>query len=166
MKFLWSPWRMKYIEKDRGEDGCIFCNALNKPDGEANLVVMRGERAFVILNKFPYTSGHLMVAPFDHRPTLEALDPATRAEMMELVSAFLTVLRSVYFPQAFNVGANIGEVAGAGVPDHVHMHIVPRWAGDTSFMTTVGNSRVLPESLEETYARVRQGWLTRPGPKE
>jgi ATP adenylyltransferase len=161
MKYLWSPWRMKYIEKESRQEGCIFCDALAKQDGQENLVVMRGEQTFVMLNRFPYTSGHLMVVPFEHRPTLEALDPPTRAEMMELVSESLVVLRSVYVPQAFNVGANIGEVAGAGIPEHVHMHIVPRWAGDTSFMTTVGNSRVLPESLEETYQRVRQAWLER-----
>ena len=159
MKYLWSPWRMKYIENNNKAGVCIFCDALATTDGEENLILMRGERAFAILNKFPYTSGHLMIAPFDHRPTLEVLDPPTRAEMMELVSTFLAVLRSVYFPQAFNVGANIGEVAGAGIPDHVHMHVVPRWAGDTSFMTTVGNSRVLPESLEDTYRRVRRAWL-------
>jgi ATP adenylyltransferase len=159
MDYLWSPWRMKYIEGNTKEEGCIFCNALAKPDGEENLVLMRGEHAFAILNRFPYTSGHLMVAPFAHQPTLEALDPPTRGEMMELVSSFLTVLRSVYAPQAFNVGANIGEVAGAGIPDHVHLHIVPRWAGDTSFLTTVGNARVLPESLEESYRRIRRGWL-------
>ena len=150
---------MKYIEKDSKEPGCIFCDALAKPDGEPNLVVMRGERAFVILNKFPYTSGHLMIAPIEHRPTLEQLDSPARAEIMELVSTFLTVLRRAYSPQAFNVGANIGLAAGAGVPDHVHMHIVPRWAGDTSFMSTVGNTRVLPESLEETYRRVLEAWL-------
>jgi len=159
MKYLWSPWRMKYIEQDSKEPGCIFCDALAKVDGEGNLVVMRGQRAFVILNKFPYTSGHLMIAPLEHRPTLEALDPATRAEMMELLSTFLSVLRSAYAPQAFNLGANIGVAAGAGVPDHVHMHIVPRWAGDTSFMSTVSDTRVLPESLRETYERVRGAWL-------
>jgi ATP adenylyltransferase len=159
MKYLWSPWRMKYIEQDSKEPGCIFCDALAKVDGEENLVVMRGERAFVILNKYPYTSGHLMIAPLEHRPTLEALAPATRAEMMELVSTFLSVLRIAYAPQAFNLGANIGVAAGAGVPDHVHLHIVPRWAGDTSFMSTVGDTRVLPESLRETYQRVRRAWL-------
>jgi len=160
MNYLWSPWRMKYIEKDSKEPGCIFCDALAKPDGEENLVVMRGAHSFVILNKFPYTSGHLMVAPVDHRPTLEELDSVARAEMMELVSTFLAVLRGAYLPQAFNVGANIGVAAGAGVPDHVHMHIVPRWAGDTSFMSTVGDTRVLPESLSETYRRVQEAWHT------
>jgi ATP adenylyltransferase len=159
MQYLWSPWRMKYIENATNEPGCIFCNALALPDGEQNLVVMRGQRAFVILNRFPYTSGHLMIAPVDHQPSLEALDPPVRAEMMELVAAFLSALRRAYNPQAFNVGANIGVAAGAGVPDHVHMHIVPRWAGDTSFMSTLGETRVLPESLEDTYRRVRQAWL-------
>lgn len=150
---------MKYIENATNEPGCIFCNALAKPDGEENLIVMRGERVFVMLNRFPYTSGHLMIAPIEHRHTFEALDPPTRAEIMELVSTFLTALRRAYNPQAFNVGANIGQAAGAGVPDHVHMHVVPRWSGDTSFMSTLGETRVLPESLSDTYRRMRQAWL-------
>ncbi len=158
MRHLWSPWRMKYIAKEEKEPGCVFCNALAAADGPHNLVVMRGQRAFVILNKFPYTSGHLMVAPLMHQPTFEALDAPTRAEIMELVTRFTTVLRQVYNPQAFNIGANLGEAAGAGVPGHVHMHIVPRWAGDTSFMTTLGKTRVLPEGLDDTYQRVHAAW--------
>ena len=158
MKYIWSPWRMKYIQNSEKEPGCVLCNALAKPDNAQNLIVMRGERAFVILNKFPYTSGHLMVAPIAHQPTFEALDAPTRAEIMELVTAFTTVLRTIYNPQAFNIGANLGEAAGAGVPGHVHMHIVPRWAGDTSFMSTLGETRVLPEGLDDTYQRVRDAW--------
>jgi ATP adenylyltransferase len=154
MKYLWSPWRMKYIEQDSKEPGCIFCDALAKPDGEQN-VVMRGEHAFVILNKFPYTSGHLMIAPREHRPTLEVLDTPTRGEMMELVSTFLTVLRSAYFPQAFNVGANLGVAAGAGVPDHVHMHRT-RWAGDTSFI--YGGLAAFCRIVGETHRRVLEAW--------
>jgi ATP adenylyltransferase len=149
---------MKYITKATKETGCIFCNALAKSDNEENLIVVRGERAFVILNKFPYTSGHLMVAPLAHSPSLEELDPATRAEMMELSTRSMTILRKVYKPQAFNLGANIGEAAGAGVPGHVHMHIVPRWNGDTNFMSAVGGVRVLPEDLVDTYLRVTQAW--------
>lgn len=149
---------MKYIENHEKEEGCIFCNALAKTDNEKNLIITRGEKAFVIVNLYPYTSGHIMVTPMAHQPSLELLDPETRAEMMELVSQSMVVLKNVYRPQAFNVGANIGEAAGAGVPDHVHMHIVPRWNGDTNFMSTLGETRVLPESLEETYKRIREAF--------
>jgi len=154
MKRLWAAWRMQYITNSEKEPGCVFCNALAKPDDDQNLVVLRRARAFVILNKYPYTSGHLMVAPFAHQASLELLDAATRAELMELVSECLVVLRKVYQPQGFNVGANIGGAAGAGVPGHVHIHIVPRWNGDTNFMSTVGETRVLPEALEATYQRI------------
>jgi ATP adenylyltransferase len=123
-------------------------------NGAENLVVARGERAFVILNKFPYTSGHLMVAPLAHAASPEDVDAATRAEMMEWVAQFMGVLRKVYNPQAFNIGMNIGEAAGAGVPGHAHIHVVPRWNGDTNFMSTTADVRVLPETLEETYRRV------------
>jgi len=158
MKRLWASWRMKYITKAEKEEGCIFCIALKKVDNPNNLIVARGERAFVILNKFPYTSGHVMVAPMSHKATLEDLDPATRAEMMELSTRCMSVLRKVYNPQAFNLGANIGEAAGAGVPGHVHLHIVPRWNGDTNFMSAVGAVRVLPEDLEDTYRRVKEAF--------
>jgi ATP adenylyltransferase len=148
---------MKYIENhDKKEEGCVFCNAHAKEDSAANLIIFRGERVFVILNRFPYTSGHLMVIPFEHAATLEELDPATRAEMMELTSQCMTVLRKTYNPQGFNMGANIGEAAGAGVPGHIHIHIVPRWGGDTNFMAALGETRVLPEALEDTYKRVRE----------
>lgn len=158
MKRLWSPWRMRYIQEHEKETGCIFCRALEQPDDAHNLVVARGQLAFVMLNKYPYTSGHLMVAPCNHQPSLELLTPASRAEMMELISRAIQVLRDVYKPQAFNVGANIGEAAGAGVPGHVHIHVVPRWAGDTNFMSTLAETRVLPEALEETFTRVRNAW--------
>jgi ATP adenylyltransferase len=148
---------MEYIESNK-EDGCIFCSAQEKEDGPENLIAFRGERAYVILNRYPYTSGHLMVVPFDHRPNLEELDPLTRAEMMELTARCMTVLRKIYNPEAFNMGANIGEAAGAGVKAHVHIHIVPRWAGDTNFMSILGETRVLPESLETTYQRVKNGF--------
>jgi ATP adenylyltransferase len=158
MNHIWSPWRMKYIEKTEKEEGCVFCNAQAKEDNATNLIAFRGQFSFVILNRYPYTSGHLMVIPFKHVATLEELDPATRAEMIELTSQCMTVLRKTYNPQAFNMGANIGEAAGAGVPGHFHIHIVPRWGGDTNFMSTLGETRVLPESMEDTYKRVCEGF--------
>ena len=149
---------MEYIENNNKEDGCIFCDAQEQEDSAENLIVFRGERSFVILNRYPYTSGHLMVVPFEHQPNLEELDAETRAEMMELTARSMTVLRKIYNPQAFNMGSNIGEAAGAGVKEHVHIHIVPRWAGDTNFMSAVGETRVLPEALEDTYERIRKGF--------
>jgi ATP adenylyltransferase len=149
---------MKYIENHTGQEGCIFCNALARPDNTENLIIKRGVLAFIILNLYPYTSGHIMVAPMAHQPSLEFLDPDSRAEMMELVSQSLVVLKETYRPQAFNVGANIGESAGAGEPGHVHIHVVPRWAGDTNFMSTLGETRVLPEALEDSYKRIKAGF--------
>ena len=149
---------MKYVENHKKEKGCIFCNALARTDNEENLIIKRGKLAFVILNLYPYTSGHIMVAPMAHQPSLEYLDPASRVEMMELVSQSIVVLKEIYHPHAFNVGANIGEAAGAGEPDHVHLHIVPRWTGDANFMSTLGETRVLPEALEETYKRIKAGF--------
>ena len=158
MNHIWSPWRMEYIESNNKVDGCVFCIMQELEDGPQNLIAFRGERAYVILNRYPYTSGHLMVVPLDHLPNLEELDSQTRAEMMELTSRSMTVLRKIYHPEAFNMGANIGEAAGAGVKQHVHIHIVPRWGGDTNFMSTVGGTRVLPEALESTYERVKNGF--------
>jgi ATP adenylyltransferase len=149
---------MEYIENSSREDGCVFCIAQEKEDSAENLIVFRGERSYVIVNRYPYTSGHLMVVPFEHEPNLEKLDSETRAEMMELTAQCMSVLRRIYNPQAFNMGANIGEAAGAGVKEHVHLHIVPRWGGDTNFMSAVGETRVLPEALESTYQRVRKGF--------
>ena len=157
MNHLWSPWRMEYIENSK-ENGCVFCNAQEQADGAENLIAHRGERAYVILNRYPYTSGHLMVLPFAHKPNLEELDAEIRAEMIELTTRCMTVLRTVYKPQGFNVGVNTGEAAGAGVKEHVHIHIVPRWMGDTNFMSSVGTTRVLPEALEDTYRRVREAF--------
>jgi ATP adenylyltransferase len=155
MNYLWSPWRMIYIEKKKTEEECVFCSALERPDGPENLIVYRGQRAFVILNRYPYTSGHMMVVPYDHQPSLEDLSAEVRAEMMEFATQGMEVLRSIYQPQGFNLGINIGEAAGAGITDHVHLHIVPRWAGDTNFMSSLAQTRVLPETLEETYRRIK-----------
>lgn len=156
MKYLWSPWRIKYFQI--AEKGCVFCRVQRETNDVENLIVARGTMAFVILNRFPYTSGHLMVVSNLHQPSLETLDSATRSEMIELATRALKVLRQVYRPDGFNLGFNIGEAAGAGIAGHLHLHVVPRWNGDTNFMTTLGETRVLPESLEETCCRVRAVW--------
>jgi len=150
---------MSYIQKHKDENGCVFCEAQVLPDGTENLILYRGQQAFVILNRYPYTSGHLMVVSNLHVPSIENLDPATRAEMMELQVQAMTVLRRVYTPQGFNLGANVGLAGGAGIEEHVHLHIVPRWTGDTNFMSVVGETRVVPEALEETYRRLREAWV-------
>lgn len=158
MKYIWSPWRMEYIQSDKNEEGCAFCIEMAKPDGPENLIVYRGKHAFLILNRFPYNSGHLMVVPFLHTSTLHALAKDIQTEMMDITNRSIQVLGEVYKPQGFNVGINIGEAAGAGITEHIHMHIVPRWSGDTNFMSSLGNTRVLPEKLEETYKRVKDIW--------
>ena len=158
MKTVWSPWRMEYIDNPDKPLGCVFCREAAREDGPENLIVARGANAFVILNRYPYTSGHLMIVPYSHLPTLETLDASTRAEIMELANRAVAVLRLVYRPDGFNLGINIGSAAGAGIADHVHLHVVPRWTGDTNFMSTVSETRVLPEDLPATYARVRSAW--------
>ncbi len=149
---------MKYIAHHKKAEGCIFCLALSQTDDAINLILYRGQKAFMILNRFPYTSGHLMIVPFDHQPSLELLDSETRAEIMELAAQAIRIIQVVYRPEGYNLGVNIGEVAGAGITDHVHLHVVPRWAGDTNFMSTLGQTRVMPETLEDTYKRLRDRW--------
>jgi ATP adenylyltransferase len=149
---------MEYIGSNKVE-GCVFCAVQEQEDSVENLIVFRGTYTFVILNRYPYTSGHLMVIPYVHKPNLEELDLESRTEMIELTSRCTTVLRTVYKPQGFNIGVNIGEAAGAGVKEHVHIHIVPRWVGDTNFMSAVGQTRVLPETLEDTYRRVKEAFV-------
>jgi len=155
---IWTPWRMKYIQENHDKENCIFCSAATGEDDFENLVFFRGEHVFMILNRYPYTSGHVMCVPYVHESTLQGLSREIRVEMMDFTSKAVTVLQKVYTPEGFNVGLNLGKVAGAGVADHVHMHIVPRWMGDTNFMSTVGETRVLPESLDETYRRVKDAW--------
>jgi ATP adenylyltransferase len=152
---------MEYIENHGKEDGCVFCKAPALEDSPENLIVHRGKYAFVILNRYPYTSGHVMIVPLRHEPTLEKLDSAERAEMMELTSRSMGVLTQVYQTRAFNVGMNIGEAAGAGIKEHVHIHVVPRWVGDTNFMSTLASTRVLPETLDDTWKRIRAGFNDR-----
>jgi ATP adenylyltransferase len=158
MKHLWSPWRMEYIEGHSGDAGCLFCSCLASPDGPENLILHRTAHAFVMLNRFPYTNGHAMVVPIAHQPSLELLDDATHLELMRLASKVIRVLRRTYGATAFNLGANIGRAAGAGIEEHVHLHVLPRWAGDTNFMATTAETRVIPESLETTYQRMCLAW--------
>ena len=149
---------MEYISSPKSEDGCIFCNGLNQADGPENLIIFRGTKAFVMLNRFPYTSGHLMIVPYEHQPSLELIDSSTRADLMDLSARAIQVLQTLYTPQGFNLGMNIGSAAGAGISEHVHLHVVPRWVGDTNFMSSVSQTRVLPELLEETYRRIKEAW--------
>ena len=157
MNHLWSPWRMTYIESNKNDE-CVFCTAISEKDDEKNLIVFRGRLVFVILNRYPYTSGHLMVVPYRHTASLNDLDAETRAELMDVTNQAAEVLKLAYNPQGFNLGMNIGEVAGAGIADHIHMHVVPRWGGDTNFMSSLADTRVLPETLADTYARVSSAW--------
>jgi ATP adenylyltransferase len=158
MKQIWSPWRMDYISSGNEDHECVFCEAYQMEEPSQSLIAYRSEKAFVILNRYPYTSGHIMVVPNAHLASIEDLDAGTRAEIIELAVHATSVLRTLYQPDGFNWGINIGKAAGAGVAGHAHLHIVPRWGGDTNFMTTVGNSRVLPEALEETLTRITEAW--------
>ena len=154
---IWAPWRLEYVKdasKDNEEE-CIFCAAMEAGDDEANLIVHRGERAFVILNKFPYNTGHVMVAPYRHTGEWETLTPEELAEMGLWSQRIIDALKATMGPQGFNVGVNQGIPAGAGIADHVHLHVVPRWGGDTNFMTTVGDTKVLPEALDTTYSKLK-----------
>jgi ATP adenylyltransferase len=157
VKQLWAPWRLEYVQGADGEDGCVFCRAL-EADDETGLVVHRGARAFVLLNKFPYASGHLMVAPNRHEGEFGELDPEEAAEIHLLASSALDALAETMSPQGFNLGWNLGRIAGAGVVDHVHMHVVPRWAGDTNFMPVLADVKVMPEALEETRRKIAGAW--------
>jgi ATP adenylyltransferase len=159
---IWAPWRLDYV-KDASKDieeECIFCAKPAEGDDEASLIVHRGERCFVILNKFPYTNGHLMVAPYEHLGALPDLDPETVAEMMALAQRAMVRLEQAYSPHGYNVGFNQGRVAGAGVEHHIHMHVVPRWGGDTNFMPVLADTRVMPQTLEQTYDALRGAFGT------
>lgn len=151
---LWAPWRFAYIESTESP-GCIFVELPKQDRDRENLILYRGKNAFVMLNAFPYTNGHLMIAPYKHTADLAELNDAELLEINQLLAASVGWLKKVYSPDGFNVGINLGRAAGAGIPTHVHWHVVPRWNGDTNFMTTVGDVRVLPQSLDQSFERIR-----------
>jgi ATP adenylyltransferase len=158
-KTLWAPWRLEYVAHADEQQGCPLC-AEAAGDVDDSLVVGRGERAFVLLNKFPYSSGHLLVAPLSHERELEQLDDETALEVHRLSLQALAALRSIYRPDGFNLGWNLGRAAGAGIDQHVHLHVVPRWGGDTSFMPVLADVKVLPEHLLETRRRLEDVWTS------
>ena len=155
MDFLWTPWRFQYVTKAEAASGCVFCAARVAADDSQTLIVHRGRHNFVILNRFPYTNGHVMIVPFDHVASLQDLAEDTLLEMMLLARECEKHLRAAYRPDGLNMGINLGRSAGAGIADHVHMHVLPRWTGDTNFMTAIGETRVLPEALEATWEKLR-----------
>ena len=154
---LWAPWRMPYIKGPKSGE-CVFCSKPAWEDDESAGIVNRGEHSFVMLNAFPYTNGHLMISPYLHTGTIEDLDQPTLLELMTLSQRSLAALRSAYRPEGFNVGLNLGKVAGAGFDDHVHLHVVPRWGADSNFMPVIGNARVLPELLGDSYRALKAAW--------
>jgi ATP adenylyltransferase len=159
MEFLWSPWRYDYIASAGKTPGsCVFCIGLNPGNDADRLVVYRGVHNFVILNLFPYTSGHLMVAPYAHLARLDDASAEQMAEMMVLAQRSIAAHRKLYQPEGFNLGMNLGHCAGAGIREHFHLHVVPRWTGDASFMTVTGETRVLPEELKVTHRRLAEAF--------
>lgn len=154
MDKVWAPWRIEYIKKIDTEEGCFLCDALASKDDRESLVLFKGKEAFVIMNKYPYNSGHLMVVPNEHTPEISALTDACKAEIMSLAGLSMKVLTEAIEAQGFNCGMNCGRIAGAGVKDHFHMHVVPRWAGDVNFFPVLADTKSLPEYLEKTYDRL------------
>lgn len=159
MQHLWTPWRMEWIRKDKRaleeEIGCVFCHLGAHND---DLVIARSGQVFVMLNANPYNFAHLMVVPFAHCASMEELDAATLLDLMQSCNRAMRSLRRLYQPAAFNVGANIGAEAGASIPGHFHMHVVPRWPGETGFLTTIGDTRAIPDTLENTGRELREAW--------
>lgn len=156
MEFLFTPWRYKYVSNIDDKNDCIFCKANSEGKDKDNLVVFREKHCFVILNLYPYSTGHLMIAPYDHQRSIENLDGETLAEMMVTSQKCMQALRKAFNPDGFNMGMNIERVAGAGITSHVHLHVVPRWAGDSNFMPVCGETRVLPLSLEEVLLKIKE----------
>lgn len=159
METLWSPWRARYIASgvDSKSSECVFCAINATPENDTqNFVLHRGEHVFVLLNLYPYITAHLLIVPYEHTAEFDSVAKATTDELMDLAKRSQAAIRAAYSPPGFNMGMNLGAAAGAGIADHIHMHILPRWSGDTNFMTTVGSTRVIPESLETTYTKLRE----------
>lgn len=155
MDYLWSPWRYRYVTQAVPQEGCVFCRKMQENDDERNLVLFRGVNNFVLLNLYPYTPGHLMIAPYAHIGRLAEADDATWMEMMTLTRTAERALQRSYKPDGINLGMNLGKSAGAGIADHIHMHVLPRWHADSNFVSVIGETRVLPEALEDTYKKLK-----------
>jgi ATP adenylyltransferase len=160
---LWTPWRRAFVEgaaTDGSTESCVLCRLPADGDDRSNLILSRRPRVFVMLNLYPYNTGHIMIVPFAHHGDLPSLEPATADELMRETQRCVGILQKEYRPDGFNVGMNLGKPAGAGLPDHLHVHVVPRWNGDTNFMPIVGDTKVLPETLDQTYARLEPQFRT------
>jgi ATP adenylyltransferase len=154
MDYLWTPWRYAYVSSAGKTSGCVFCDAVNDGDDSKTGIVYRGKRCFVILNAYPYTPGHVMVVPYAHLDELQKLSAEAAHEMMDLSQRMESVLRELYHPDGINLGMNIGKAAGAGIAGHIHMHVLPRWVADANFLSVVGETRILPETLDVTWKRI------------
>jgi len=159
MDKLWSPWRSKYIESFKPgaekKDGCLFCRVMDENNDDINFVIHRAEKSFIIMNLFPYNSGHLMIVPYAHASTFDELDEDTCGECMKNIKLCCNILNDAIHPHGFNIGANIGRVAGSGIEDHVHFHIVPRWSGDSNFMPIINDVKVISEAMEDTFKKLK-----------
>ncbi len=154
MEYISAPWRKEYVRRSSKISGCIFCQALKSKDDRGTLILFRGAHNFIVLNKYPYTVGHLIIVPYKHISSFERAKKESTDEIADLLKLSLQVLRKKYCPQGFNTGMNLGQCAGAGVPDHYHIHVIPRWTGDSHFMSIVGETKVMIENLETTYDRL------------
>jgi ATP adenylyltransferase len=155
MDRLWAPWRMKYILNSKKPAGCILCEEAKKNDDRKNYILYRGRHSFVIMNIYPYNNGHLLIVPFTHESEVDRLPEAELADLMKMTQASVTILKQAMHPDGFNIGINIGKTAGAGIPEHLHVQIVPRWTGDSSYITVFDDTRVMPELLDGTYDKLR-----------
>ncbi len=169
MDKLWAPWRMEYIlsaKEENEKSGCIFCQRIPQKDDRKNLILYRGANVFVIMNKFPYNSGHLMVVPYQHTGDLQAIPAPVLTELFTTLQLCQQVLDEVMQPHGYNIGMNLGRVAGAGIEDHLHLHIVPRWNGDTNFMPVIADTKVISEALEKTYDKLKAGFEAHTGSEQ
>ena len=156
MDYLWTPWRYRYVSQAGKSSECIFCNAAASNLDAETLIVLRGAKTFVILNRYPYTTGHVMIVPYEHTADFSGLNAEATGEMMQFAQRVQRALLQTYSPEGFNLGMNLGKMAGAGIADHLHLHLLPRWTGDTNFMTSIGETRLGPEELPVTYEKLRK----------